>query len=163
MVAPGDSCAAGKEDVASSVLVELLCITNSGGAGHGLFHSRDMFPLKNTLIIAVVAPSDGGAAGKEDVASPVLMELLCGTARHGLFLLQYVLQRVLHLILVEQANRAALSRLRSQNLQLNVQIVHKYQCLESKSTGSVFFGHSRSGWFYHQVKIVRKTLISSVL
>ncbi len=51
----------------------------------------------------MVAPSDSGAAGKEDVASPVLMELLCGTARHGLFLLQYVLQRVLHLILVEQA------------------------------------------------------------
>jgi hypothetical protein len=52
-------------------------------------HSRDMFPLKKTLIITVVAPSEGGATGKEDVASPVLMELLCGTttggAGHGLF------------------------------------------------------------------------------
>ncbi len=53
----------------------------------------------------MVAPSDSGAAGKEDVASPVLMELLCiGGAGHGLFLLQYVLQGVLRLILVEQAN-----------------------------------------------------------
>jgi hypothetical protein len=62
------------------------------------------------LIITVVAPSDGGAAGKEDVASPILMELLCiGVAGHGLFLLQYVLQGVLHLILVELANSSALS------------------------------------------------------
>jgi hypothetical protein len=51
------------------------------------------------LIIAVVAPGDGGAAGKEDVASPVLMELLGGTtAGHGLFLLQYILQGVLQIL-----------------------------------------------------------------
>jgi hypothetical protein len=101
VIAPSEGGAAGKEDIPSPVLMELLCGTT---AGHGLFHSRDMFPFKNTLIVAVVAPGDGGAAGKEDVASPVLMELLCSTARHGLFLLQYVLQRVLHAILVEQAN-----------------------------------------------------------
>ncbi len=102
MVALGDSGAAGKEDVATPVLVELLGGTATGGAGHGLFHSCDMFPYKNTLIVAVVAPGEGGAAGKEDVASPVLMELLGSTTGHGLLLLQYVLQRVLHLILVEQ-------------------------------------------------------------
>jgi hypothetical protein len=76
--------------------MELLCST----IGYGLFHSRDMFPFKNTLIVAVVAPGDGGAARKEDVASPVLMKLLRGTTGHGLFLLQYVFQGVLHLILV---------------------------------------------------------------
>ncbi len=85
MVAPGDSGAAGKEYIAFPVLMELLCGTTTGGAGHGLFHSRDVFPFKNTLIVAVVAPSDGGAAGKEDVASPVLMELLGSTTGHGLF------------------------------------------------------------------------------
>ncbi len=62
----------------------------------------------------MVAPGEGGAAGKEDVASPVLMELLgIGGAGHGLFLLQYVLQGVLHLILVEQANTAAKNRSRN--------------------------------------------------
>jgi hypothetical protein len=46
VIAPGEGGAAGKKDVASPVLMELLCGTTAGGAGHGLFHSRDMFPLK---------------------------------------------------------------------------------------------------------------------